>query len=141
MYALPAKLFFTTSAVASGVLCIILAIQFSLEKTFGFYSLIPDALREERTKYWMLLVFVVEIVLYAIGPTAFYFWIYDVLPFFSYRAGISVAILLYLFGTLPFAVGLALRMKLPAGILAFSFFFNFVKLATCWGTVTYMMNT
>ena len=141
VFALPTRVMITTSAAAAGVLFVFLVIQLGFEKIFRFYDLIPEGLREERGKSWVVFLFAVEIILYAIAPTIFYFWIYSVLPFFSYRAGVAVAIFLYLFGTLPFAIGLALRMKIPGGVLAFSFFFNLLKLTACWGTITYLLNT
>jgi len=140
MFSLPIGIFFKTAAAASGVLFVIILIQLACERIFKFYSLIPEQLREERGKVWLVFLFAIEIILYAVAPTFFYFWIYTLLPFFSYRAGISVAMFLYFFGTLPFAIGLALRMKLPGGVLTFSFFFNLLKLTACWATITWLLN-
>jgi hypothetical protein len=141
MFSLPVDIFIKTAAVASGVLFLMLLIQLAFERVFKFYTLIPEELREDRGRIWLGFLFTIEIILYAVAPTFFYFWIYAIVPFFSYRAGIAVAMFLYFFGTLPFAIGLALRMKLPAGVLTFSFFFNLLKLTACWATITWMLNS
>lgn len=141
MFAMPTELFVKTAASASVVVCIFILVQLTFEKMFGFYSLIPEQLREERGKLWVLVLIAVEVMLYAIGPTVFYFWIYTLLPFFSFRAGIGVAIFLYMFGSLPYALSLALRMKIPGGVLIFTLFFNLLKLTACWATITYLMNS
>lgn len=140
MFAIPTGLFIRTAASAGIVVCIFIIIQLFCEKLFGFYSLIPEQLREERGKLWVIVLVVVEIMLYAIAPTVFYFWIYALLPFFSFRAGIGVAMFLYLFGSLPYALGLALRLKIPGGVLIFTLFFNLIKLTACWATITYLLN-
>ncbi len=138
---MPTEIFAEAAAAAAAVLLVVILLQLVLEKLFRFYSLIPEQLREERGKTWFVFLFAIEIVLYVIAPTLFYFWIYTVLPFFSYRAGIGMALFLYIFGTLPFAIGLALRMKLPGGVLTFSLFFNLLKLAACWGVITWVLNS
>jgi len=140
MFALPTEILTPIAAIAGLGVAAVLIVQLILEKIFGLTSLIPEPIREERGKVWLVFVFVIEIIMYAVAPTLFYYWIYTLLPFFSYRAGIAVAIFLYIFGTLPFAVGLATRIKLPGGVLTFSFFFNILKLAVGWGTVTYLMS-
>ncbi len=138
---MPMGMFIKAAASAAGVLFLVILIQHGLERLFRFDSLIPEQLREERGKAWFALLLAVEVILYAVAPTFFYFWIYAILPLFSYRAGVGAAMFLYGFGTLPFAVGLALRMKLPGGVLMFLLFFNLLKLAACWGIVTWMLNS
>jgi hypothetical protein len=141
MFAMPIGLFVKTAASAGIVVCIFVIVQLLCEKLFGFYSLIPENLREERGKFWVFVLVAVEIMLYAIAPAIFYFWIYALLPFFSFRAGIGVAIFLYLFGSLPYALGLALRLKIPGGVLIFTLFFNLIKLTASWATITYLVNS
>ena len=140
MFGMPTGIFLETAAAASAVLIVIVLIQLWLEKLIGFYNLIPEELREERSRSWIVILLAAEIIVFAVGPTLFYYWIYAVLPFFSYRAGVAVGIFLYLFGVLPFAIGLVLRMKLPGGVMVFTFFFTILKLVACWGMVTYVMN-
>jgi hypothetical protein len=141
MFTLPFEIFVESAAAGAATLLVIIVLQLGFERVFKFYSLIPEPLREERGKLWVAFLFAIEAILYVIAPTFFYFWIYALLPFFSYRAGIGVAMFLYLFGTLPFAIGLALRMKLPGGVLTFSLFFNLLKLAACWGVITWVLNS
>lgn len=140
MPSVPKEIFIEAAVTAAVVLLLVIILQFVLEKLFRFYTLIPEQLREERGKTWFVFLFAIEMVLYVIAPILFYFWIYAVLPFFSYRAGIGMALFLYMFGTLPFAIGLALRMKLPGGVLTFLLFFNLIKLAACWGAITWVLN-
>ncbi len=141
MFALPTDILIPVAATAGIGVALVLVIQLALEKVLRFSSIIPEPIREERGKMWLIFVFVIEIIMYAIAPTIFYFWIYTLLPFFSYRAGIAVALFLYIFGTLPFAIGVATRIKMPGGVLTFSFFFNLLKLTVGWGTVTFLMNS
>lgn len=140
MFAMPTDMFIRTAAVAAGVVIVIILIQLLFEKLFKFNSLIPESLREERGKTWVLFLIAIEILLYAVAPTVFYYWIFALLPFFSFRAGVALAMFLYFFGILPFALGLALRMKIPGGVLTFSFFFTLLKLTACWGVITWMLN-
>jgi len=137
---LPLDLLIRTAAVTSLVLVAVLLIQLLCERIFKFYSLIPEGLREQRGPMWLIFLILIEVMLYAIAPTIFFFWIYALLPFFSYRAGIAVGLFLYLFGVLPFAMGLSLRLKLPGGVLTFTFFFTLLKLTACWATLTYLLN-
>ncbi len=137
---LPFDLLIKTAATASAVLIAIILLQLLCEKIFRFYSLIPEGLRESRGPVWLMFLILIEILLYAIAPTVFFFWIYALLPFFSYRAGVAVGLFLYLFGVLPFAMGLTLRMKMPGGVLTFTFFFTLLKLTACWATITYLLN-
>jgi hypothetical protein len=140
IFGMPSGLFFKVAASASGIVIAIVLLQLFLEKAFNFVGLIPIELREDRGPTWLIAVIAGELLVYAIGPTVFYFWIYTVLPFFSYRAGLAVGVFLYLFGVLPFAISLVLRMKIPNGVIVFLSFFAVLKMLACWGLITWLLS-
>jgi hypothetical protein len=140
MFGMPLKLFITTALTATAVLFVVILLQLLFERIFRVTQLIPAEIREERNRLWFALLVVVEAAVYAVGPTLFYFWIYAVLPFFSYRAGVAVGLFLYFFGALPLATAMEMRMKMPGGVMIFTLFFSLLKLVACWATISYMLN-
>lgn len=119
-------------------LLVITLLQIILEKML---KIVPEITKDAGRAFSIYLVqFISDLLFFVIIPAMAYFWIYPVMPFSGYKAGIAIAIGAYILGSLPYATNISLRIKIPAILIVTTLFFNLLKLTAALGVVTHFLS-
>ena len=109
-----------------------------LEKKLTLLSRIPPEFLEETgpglfvSRYIMHFAFLVAL------PTAVYSWFYVMVPFTNLRAGLVLALGLFILGIIPFSVTLLMRFKLPLSYTLFQMAGHLIRLVIVYGIISYL---
>lgn len=135
-----AKILIYTFLLAAIPLVVVTILQMIFEKVSKIMRHIPENQKEERGFSLYLLQFLSDLFFFVIIPSIIYYWIYPVMPFSGFKAGVAIGIGAYILGSLPFATSLSLRIKVPAVVIVSNLFFNLLKLSCTIGIITQFMN-
>ena len=133
------KIIVFTIALGTAPLIAINIVQLIIEKIIRVNADIKDEYNVRYNGVFMV-QFLVDVLFFVVIPTLVYYWLYPVLPFVGYKAGIAVGIAAYILGSLPYAIQLSLRIKIPAILVVTTLFFNLIKLSAALGVITYYLN-
>ena len=133
------KIIVYTIALGTAPLIAINIVQLIIEKIIRVNADIKDEYNVRYSGVFMV-QFLVDVLFFVVIPTLAYYWLYPVLPFVGYKAGIAVGIAAYILGSLPYAIQLSLRLKIPAILVVTTLFFNLIKLSAALGVITYYLN-
>lgn len=133
------KIIVFTIALGTAPLIAINIVQLIIEKIIRVNADIKDEYNVRYNGVFMV-QFLVDVLFFVVIPTLVYYWLYPVLPFVGYKAGIAVGIAAYILGSLPYAIQLSLRIRIPAILVVTTLFFNLIKLSAALGVITYYLN-
>ena len=108
------------------------------EKKINLLSRLPSSLVEETGVVYFLSKFVMQFGLLVALPTVVYGQLYVLVPFYGTRAGIGMALFLYLLGIVPFVIALLARIKLPLAYVFFQLAGYLIKLTLIYGIIAYL---
>jgi len=118
-------------------LALITLIQYALERIIRLSREVPESQSEKSRPMLYILQFISDLIFFVIIPSAVYYWIYPILPFAGFRSGIALGVAAYILGSLPYAINLSLRIKIPATIILFTLFFNLLKVCGALAVITH----
>ncbi|MCK5127834.1 MAG: hypothetical protein KAR42_16375 [candidate division Zixibacteria bacterium] len=113
-------------------------IWYFLEKKLDLLKKLPPGLIEEAGVGYFVSKFVMQFAFLVVVPTAVYSWFYVMVPFYGVRAGIAMALLLFIFGIMPFTVTILMRVKLPVSFILFQLAGYLLKLIMVYGIIGYL---
>ena len=125
------KIIIYTVALGTAPLIAINIVQLIIEKIIKINAGIKDEHSVHYNGIFMV-QFLVDVLFFVVVPTLAYYWLYPVLPFVGFKAGVAVGIAAYILGSLPYAIQLSLRIKIPAILIVTTLFFNLIKLSLLW---------
>lgn len=113
-------------------------IWYQLEKRLALLKRLPPELIEETGLGYFISKFIMQYSFLVAVPGAVYSWFYVLLPFYGARAGMAVALVLFLLGILPFTIAILLRIKLPLSYILFQLAGYLLKLILIYGVIGYL---
>lgn len=133
------KIIIYTIALGTAPLIAINIVQLIIEKLIKVNAEIKA---ENNVRYSGIFAvqFLVDVLFFVVIPTLAYFWLYPVLPFVGFKAGVAIGLAAYILGSLPYAVQLSLRIRIPAILIMTTLFFNLIKLSVALGIITHYLN-
>jgi hypothetical protein len=109
-----------------------------LEKFVPTMEGFPRGLLDTKNAAWFVSSYVIELVFFVLMPAIVYEWFYAVMPFSGVRGGISVALLLVLFGMTPFAILMMFRVKIPVIYILYQMVGMVIKLSGALAIIGYL---
>jgi hypothetical protein len=119
-------------------LLIIELIWHFLEKKLALLKNVPSEMLEETgiglfvSRYIMQLAFLVAV------PSVIYSWFYVMVPFYGLRAGVGMAVFIFILGIVPFSVSVLIRIKLPLAFTLFHMAGYLIKTIIVYGIIAYL---
>lgn len=113
-------------------------IWYQLERKLTLLKRLPPELVEETGLGYFISKFIMQFSFLVAVPGAVYSWFYVLLPFYGARAGMAVAMALFLLGILPFTIAVLLRVKLPLSYVLFQLAGYLLKLLLVYGIIGYL---
>ncbi|MEZ5360635.1 MAG: hypothetical protein R3F48_17615 [Candidatus Zixiibacteriota bacterium] len=132
------QLLITSLIWAGGALFIFEVIWYQLEKRLNLLNKLPEELLEETGLGYFISKFIMQFAFIVIVPTAAYSWFYVMIPFYGIRAGMAVALVLFILGIMPFTVAILMRVKLPVSYILFQLAGYLLKLLLIYGIIGYL---
>ncbi len=120
-------------------LVVVTLIQAVFESALGLNRMLDKDRRENKgfSLYFMQLIS--DLLFFVVLPALAYFWLYPVMPFTGFRAGVAIGIGAYVLGSLPYALNLSLRIKMPAALMLSTLFFNLLKITAALAAITHFI--
>jgi hypothetical protein len=134
------RIFISTMILGALPLLAVTLLQVIVEKLLKISSHIKEKKENEIGFILYFMQFLSDLLFFVVIPSLVYYWIYPIMPFVGYKAGVAVALGAYILGSLPYATNLSLRVKIPAIVIVSTLFFNLLKLAGAMGVITHYLN-
>jgi len=132
------KLMMYCLVLGAGYLLVFDLIWSRLEKYIPTLQGFPENLVESKTAAWFISCFIIEFVFFVLMPTVIYDWFYTVLPFYGVRGGLAMALYLFVFGMIPFAVLLLFRIRIPAVFVLYQSAGLLIRIVGCMAIIAYL---
>ena len=128
-----------TSLVWTGAALLLFeAAWYMLEKKLALLNKLPPELLESIGLGYFVSKFIMQYAFLVVVPTAVYSWFYTMIPFYGVRAGMAVALALFVLGIMPFTVAILMRVKLPVSYVLFQLAGYLLKLLMVYGIIAYL---
>jgi len=113
-------------------------IWYYLEKKLTLLARIPSEFLEETGPGFFVSRYIMHFAFLVALPTAVYSWFYVMVPFTNLRAGLVLALGLFILGIVPFAVSLLMRFKIPLSYTLFQMAGHLIRLIIVYGIISYL---
>lgn len=109
-----------------------------LEKRLTLLRKLPPQIIEDTGIGFFISKYIVQLAFLVVVPTVAYSWFYVLVPFYGVRAGVSMAIFLFVLGIIPFAITILMRIKLPLSFMLFQLSGYLIKIIIVYGIIAYL---
>jgi hypothetical protein len=113
-------------------------IWYFLEKKLALLRSLPSELLEETGMGYFISKYIMQLAFLVVVPTVAYSWFYVLVPFYGLRAGVGLAIFVFILGLVPFSVSVLMRIKLPLAFVLFQMAGHLIKTIIIYGIVSYL---
>lgn len=111
---------------------------YALEKKLNLLTSLPAEIREEVNVGALVSRFVIQLAFMVAMPAVGYAWFYVLVPFYGPRAGVAMAIFLFMLGIIPFVMSLLMRVRLPVSFMLFQLAGHLIKMILIYGIIAYL---
>ena len=109
-----------------------------LEKKLALLKNMPQQILEETGISYFVSRFVMQLAFIVVVPTVVYSWFYVLVPFYGTRAGIAMAVFLFVLGIVPFSMTVLMRVKLPLSFMLFQMAGYLLKIIIVYAIIAYL---
>jgi hypothetical protein len=109
-----------------------------LEKKLALLKNLPQQILEETGFSYFVSRFVMQLAFIVVVPTVVYSWFYVLVPFYGIRAGIAMAVFLFILGIVPFSMTVLMRVKLPLAFMLFQMAGYLLKIIIVYAIIAYL---
>ena len=109
-----------------------------LEKRLNLLKHLPAELREASNVGALVSRIVIQMAFMVAMPAIGYAWFYILVPFYGTRAGVGMAIFLFMLGIIPFVMSLLMRIRLPIAFMLFQLAGHLLKMIIIFGIIAYL---
>ena len=109
-----------------------------LEKKLNLLSKLPPEMLEEIGIGFFVSRFIMQFAFTVAMPTVAYAWFYVLVPFYGTRAGIALAVFLFILGIVPFTMSLMMRFKMPMSFTLFQLAGHLLKMIIVYSIIAYL---
>ncbi len=132
------ELLITSLLWTGGALFVFELLWYWLEKKLALLNRLPAEILEETGIGFFVSKFIMQFAFLVVVPTAVYSWFYVMLPFYGIRAGMAVALALFILGIMPFTISILMRVKFPVSYILFQLAGYLLKLLLVYGIIGYL---
>ncbi|MDD4052890.1 MAG: hypothetical protein PHR28_13470 [candidate division Zixibacteria bacterium] len=132
------KLFLACLVAGGAALFAIESIWYILEKKLDLTAKLPAEMVEAMGSGYFLSRLVSQFAFLVALPAVIYSWAYVLIPFYGVRAGMVLALYLFIMGIIPFSSVFLMRIKLPLAYTLFQLAGYLVKLIVIYGIIAYL---
>ncbi len=123
---------------AGAALFVFELLWYLLEKKLRLPTRLPPEFLEERGSGYFFSRYLIQLAFLVVLPSVAYSWFYVLVPFYGVRAGVSLALLLFMLGIIPYAATFFLKVKLPLAFTLFQMAGHLLKLLLVYGIISYL---
>lgn len=123
---------------AGAALFVLEVAWYFLEKKLALLKSLPREILEETGTSFFVSKFVMQLAFLVAVPTVVYSWFYVMIPFYGIRAGVAVAVFIFVLGIIPFATSVLMRIKLPVAFVLVEMTGYLVKIIIIYGIIAYL---
>jgi len=123
---------------AGTALLVIELVLYYIEKKIFRLQQLPGELLEETGIGYFISRYIMQLAFLVAVPTVAYSWFYVLVPFYGVRAGVGMAIFIFVLGLIPFSVSVLMRIKLPLAFVLFHMAGHLLKMIIVYGIIAYL---
>jgi len=123
---------------AGGALFVFELIWYVLERQLNLLDKVPKDILEDSGMGYFFSKFIMQFAFMVALPSVLYSWVYVLIPFYGIRAGIAIALFLFMLGIVPYSIALLMRVKLPMAYTLFQMTGYLLKLILVYGIIGYI---
>lgn len=123
---------------AGATLLVFELIWYFLEKKLRLLEKLPSELKETTGSGYFFSRFLMNLAFLVILPAVVYSWFYVLVPFYGIRAGVALAMLVFMLGIVPFTATIMFRLRLPLSFILFQLAGHLLKLIMVYGVISYL---
>lgn len=109
-----------------------------LEKKLNLTAKLPPDMVEPMGAGYFASRFVSQFAFLVALPSVVYSWAYVLIPFYGVRAGIILALYLFVMGIVPASSAVMMRIKIPLAYTLFQLAGYLIKLVLIYGVIAYI---
>jgi len=113
-------------------------IWYVLEKKLKLLAKLPAEMKETTGSGYFFSRFLMNLAFMVVLPSVVYSWFYVLVPFYGVRAGVSLAMLVFMLGIVPFTATIMFRVRLPLSFILFQLSGHLLKLVLVFGVIGYL---
>ncbi len=113
-------------------------IWYFIEKKLGLLKNVPQQVLEETGLGFFISKYIMQLAFLVVVPAVAYSWFYVLVPFYGIRAGVGMAVFVFVLGIVPFAVTVLMRIKLPLSFMLFHLAGHLLKIIIVYGIIAYL---
>ena len=132
------RLLLTALLWAGSALFVFELIWYQIERRLKLLKDMPSQVLEDTGVGFFISRFIMQLAFLVVVPTVAYSWFYVLVPFYGVRAGVAMAIFIFVLGVVPFAVTVLMRIKLPLSFMLFQMAGYLLKIIIVYGIVAYL---
>lgn len=106
----------------------------------GLWRDYPETVFFQRSLAMIIWDFITEFFMFALLPTLIYTWMWLILPLEGPRAGVAIGLWSVTIGSVPLAMAISSRLRLPAAALVFLTLSHLLKLGGALGIIGYLFS-
>lgn len=110
-------------------------IWYFLEKKLDLTAKLPPELMEPYGPGYFISKYMTGFAFLVALPSVLYSWAYVLVPFYGLRAGIVLALYLFVLGIIPYSVILLMRIKIPLAYTLFQLAGYLMRLLVIYGII------
>lgn len=132
------RLLLTALLWAGAALLVFELIWYQIERKLKLLKNLPRELLEDTGPGFFISKFIMQLAFLVVVPTVAYSWFYVLVPFYGVRAGVALAVFIFVLGIVPFAVTVLMRIKLPLSFMLFQMAGYLLKIIIVYGIIAYL---
>jgi hypothetical protein len=110
----------------------------AFERLVPTFKNFPRELIDAKGVVWFVCNYIVEFIFFVLMPAVIYGWFYAVIPFSGTRGGLAFALLLLVFGMVPFAILVSFRIRLPVVFILYQLLGMLLKIFGTLAIIGYL---
>ena len=111
---------------------------YNLENRLSLLKHMPPELLEETGLGYFISKYIMQLAFLVAVPSVAYSWFYVLVPFYGVRAGVGMAVFIFVLGLVPFSVSVLMRIKLPLAFVLFQMAGHLIKTILVYGIIAYI---
>jgi hypothetical protein len=132
------KLLLTCLLWGGIALLVVELLWYLLEKKLNLTAKLPAEMVEPMGSGYFVSRFVSQFAFLVALPSVVYGWAYVLIPFYGLRAGIVLALYLFIMGIVPYSTVSLMRIKIPLAYTLFHLAGYLMKLVLIYGIIAYI---
>ncbi len=132
------KLFLACLLWGAVALFVLELVWYFLERKLNLTAKLPPEMVEAMGSGYFVSRYISQFAFLVALPSVVYSWAYVLIPFYGVRAGLVLALYLFVMGIVPFSTVSLMRIKIPLAYTLFQLAGYLIKLVLIYGIIAYL---